>query len=99
MIVTATRIRIQGITGLIRFFRLVIKVRQQVDQAEGLVFVKTRGFTTLTGWESLQAMQAFRDTGAHLVAMQNVSRIGSARVVTWESELVPSWDEARSRLA
>jgi len=63
-----------------------------------LHFMKFRGLRTLTGWESRQAMQAFRNSGAHLEAMKHIKTIGKAKSITWETRTEPVWDEARKIL-
>lgn len=98
MIVSATRIRIKGLAGWFRFFRIIGKIRSQLDAAEGLRFAKFRGLMTLTGWENRAAMQAFRNQGAHLEAMRNTRNIGIATVVSWESAHEPTWQEAEAKL-
>lgn len=98
MIVSATRIRIRGLAGWFRFFRIIGRIRRQLDAAEGLRFAKFRGLTTLTGWDSRAAMQAFRNQGAHLEAMRNTRTIGIATVVTWECTHEPDWAEAEEQL-
>ena len=98
MIVTATQIQLKGLVGFLRFFIHVRKVRAQLDQADGLRFVRTRGLRTLTGWESRDAMKAFRNSGHHLDAMRNIRRVGRARSITWETETEPDWNEALEKL-
>ena len=98
MIVTATQIQVRGLKGLFWFFRTAGKVKEQLAQAEGVCFVKLRGFCTLTGWESEGAMKAFRNHGAHGEAMKRAKRIGRTKSVTWESASEPDWQEAVEKL-
>jgi len=98
LIVTATQLKVRGLIGLFRFFTRMGAIRRQVACADGVLFVKLRGFHTLTGWESIEAMKAFRNTGAHLDAMKNLTAIGRAKSATWETSHEPTWDEAMRRL-
>lgn len=99
MIVTATQIEIKSIAGFLRFFPHVVKIRKQLGKCEGLVFIKFNGLRTLTGWQSPEAMKAFRNSGHHLDAMKNVRRIGKAKSITWEAQSEPDWHAAREKLA
>ena len=61
--------------------------------------IKFNGLRTLTGWQSLEAMKVFRNSGHHLDAMRNVKKIGKAKSITWEAQSEPDWHEAREKLA
>jgi hypothetical protein len=98
MIVTATQIKIRSITGLIRFVPMLRKIRHQLSNVDGLVFIKFNGLRTLTGWESHDAMKAFRNNGHHLVAIKNVKYIGKTKSITWEAQSEPDWHEAKEKL-
>ena len=98
MIVTATQIKIKSIAGLFRFFPRVRNIRDQLSNVDGLVFVKIKGLRTLTGWESREAMKAFRNKDHHLAAMINVKFIGKAKSITWEAQTEPDWPEAKEKL-
>jgi hypothetical protein len=98
VIVTATELRISGLRGLFHFFTRIGAIRRQLAVAPGVLFVRFRGFRTLTGWESHEAMRSFRNSGAHLDAMKNLSTIGRAKSITWEAPQPPTWAEARTRL-
>ena len=98
MVVAATEIKIKGIRGYIRFFLSVRKIVKQLQQANGLLFVKTKGLKTLTGWSDYDSMKIFRNSGPHLAAMKNIKKIGEGKSVTWETESEPDWQEAISRL-
>ena len=98
MIVTATQIRLKGIIGFLRFFPRVIRIKRQLSNIDGLIFMKFNGLCTLTGWDSHDDMLAFRNSSHHLDAMKNIKFIGKTRSVTWESEGEPSWEEAKTKL-
>lgn len=98
MIVTATHIKIKNIVGFFRFIPRVKNIRVQLSKAEGLLFVKFNGFRTLTGWESYEALKAFRNNSHHLDAMKNVKYMGKSKSITWEAEVEPDWKEAIEKL-
>lgn len=98
MIISATHLRISGIVGYIRFIFYVRKVMKQLDAAEGLLFVKFKGSRTVSGWESQEAMDAFRNKGTHLESMKNIRKMGRPKSTSWESELEPDWKQAQERL-
>lgn len=98
MIVSATQLKVTSLFGLLRFIPVAKNTRLQLDQVEGLVFAKVKGFYTLTGWENREAMKSFRNSGHHLEAMKTLKRIGKAKSVTWETDSEPDWKEAKARL-
>lgn len=98
MIVTATQLQLKDIGAFFRFLIRIRKISAQVKRATGLVFVKTKGFKTLSGWKDYEAMKNFRNSGPHLEAMQNIHKMGTGKSVTWESDVVPTWQEAEERL-
>jgi heme-degrading monooxygenase HmoA len=100
MLATATQMKIEGVKGLFLFFVHLYRVKKQLDGCPGLVSLALNPrFQTLSVWESEAAMKAFRNSGAHLAAMKATRKMGRAKVVTWETAEVPSWREARQRLA
>ena len=98
MVISATEIKIKGIQGYIRFFLSVRKIVKQLQQADGLIFVKTKGLKTLTGWSDYDSMKNFRNNGPHLDAMKNIKKMGEGTSVTWEAESEPDWQEAITKL-
>jgi hypothetical protein len=98
MFITATQIRITKVLGVFYFVPMVVKVRGQLDETNGLLFVKFNGLRTLTCWESYEDMLAFRNNGHHLNAMKNLKKMGKTRSVSWESEQEPGWSEVKTKL-
>ncbi len=93
MIIAYTELNINKLSGYIHFFKIIGAIKKQLDESEGLVFIKFRWFKTLTGWESYDAMKKFRNHGPHLEAMKDSANIGVARVVTWKADDIPDWKE------
>lgn len=99
MVVSATEIKLKGFQGYIRFFLSVRRIVKQLRQADGLIFVKTKGLRTLSGWSDYDSMKKFRNSGPHLDAMRNIKNIGVGKSATWEASSEPSWQEAKKRLS
>lgn len=99
MIVTTTQIYPKSIWVIIPLILHIMRVRKQLKTARGLLKLDfASGWTTLSAWESMDDLKAFRNAGAHLAAMRATRRIGTARTVTWEAERLPTWEEVRERL-
>ena len=98
MIVTATQIKINFPFGFLRFIPRLIKIRRQLNQSDGLLFVRFNGARTLTGWKDIDAMKAFRNNDHHLDAMKNIKKIGKAKSISWETPSEPDWHEAIEKL-
>lgn len=57
-----------------------------------------RNYQTLTVWESKETMLAFRNKGAHLLAMKISNKLGKGHAIGWECQNYPSWEEGEKRL-
>ena len=79
MIVTATQIKVASLLGLYRFIYNAISINKQLFEHSGIVFIRLKGFRTLSGWSSLEAMKDFRNSGAHLEAMKNLKKLDSPK--------------------
>ena len=55
-------------------------------------------YSTVTHWESKEAMLAFRNSGAHLKAMKLSAKMGHGIATGWETEQFIDRKEALSRL-
>jgi hypothetical protein len=99
MVVSATQIKLKGLSGYVRFFLSIRKISKQVQKADGLFFVKTKGFMTLTGWKDYESMKEFRNSGPHLEAMKNIKKMGVGKSATWEASSEPTWQEAEKMLS
>ena len=98
MVITATQIKIKSILGFIRFIPRIRNIKSQLSKIDGLLFVEFNGLRTLTGWESFEAMRAFRSNGHHLDAMKNIKHIGKSKSITWEAESKPNWNHVKEKL-
>ena len=81
------------------FAMLSLRSIHQAKNSHGLIVIKIRlrDFRTLTVWENLEDMQAFRNSRSHLKAMKNSDTLGFNRSHTWYTEHIPDWSEAIAR--
>ena len=102
MHISITGLKPKGILGFVRFWMHAIPSFNQAKNAKGIVFCevkKIQGFQcTLTGWESKDLMLDFMRSGNHLKAMKVFPKIASGKVYGFESDTIPSWEEAFERL-
>ena len=96
--ISITGLKPKGVIGFFKFWRLAIPSFQQAQKAEGNTFCEVKrmnGFQcTLTAWESREAMLNYLRSGAHLVAMKSFSKIATGRTYGFESESIPTWEDA-----
>lgn len=100
MIVSTTKFRLKSLSLYIQFFVDTYRVVKQVKCAGGIVHMRMNpvSLRTITVWQTSEDLLAFRNSGAHLHAMKKSRSFGEISSVTWESEVVPSWSEAKERL-
>ena len=51
---------------------------------------------TFTVWETKKHMMAYRSSPAHLRAMKRMPQIGAGKVYGYETDFIPSWEDAYS---
>jgi hypothetical protein len=98
MYISITGLKPKGIISFFRFWRLAIPSFAQAQTANGILFsqVKRKGDfqCTLTAWESRDHMLHFMRSGAHLKAMKAFHQIATGRTYGYESQSIPSWEDA-----
>ena len=98
--VVVTRLRLSRLRHLPRFLSLSKRIREQLATADGLLDFRVSGFTTVSLWDSIDAIHAFRSSGAHKEAMAQTRRITRWVIADrFDGDALPSHDEARARLA
>lgn len=100
MIIVVTSIKLRSLFGFFRLSYQGLKIMRQTRQQKGFVSMKNTGFGymhyTLSAWESLEAMQNFARSGAHLESMQYSAKLSTEiRTYTYEGSALPSWAEAK----
>jgi len=98
MYVSVTGLKPKGLIGWIRFWILTIPASKDAQKAEGIIhcaFNSRNGYQhTLTVWKSKVHMLGYLSSPAHLKAMKNFSNIGSGKVYGYETDTMPSWENA-----
>ena len=104
MLIVATELHVKNLWKFIPFVRHSIRSNKQAKEAAGClhVWVGNKGWRigyTLTAWENKEAMLQYRNSGAHKIAMQQISKLSKQyKTLVWEAENIPTWKEAKSRL-
>ena len=100
MHVSITCLKIKGFLGWLRFWALSLRVLTFARNAKDIVFcdVKSKhGYKyTLTVWKNKESMLQFKNSEIHRKAMDLIPNIGQGSVFGYETNRVPSWDEALS---
>lgn len=98
MHISITGLKPKGIYGFFRFWTLAIPSFVEAKSAKGNLYSavkKINGFQcTLSAWESRDAMLVFMKNGVHLKAMKSFHSIATGRTYGYESDTIPSWEEA-----
>ncbi|MGL5943142.1 MAG: hypothetical protein ACRC2S_22815 [Waterburya sp.] len=100
MIASSTKYTLKELPAFLMFAILSLKSINQAHNSQGLVAIKirVRDLRTLTVWENMENMKAFRNSKAHLKAMQDSDKLGFNKSCTWKTEHIPSWSEAIARI-
>lgn len=99
--VSVTGLQVKSVWHLPLFFRYAIKSITQAQAAAGNIDTRT-GYRngvrhTLTIWEDKISMLRFMRAGAHAEAMKATNELSvpeSTKVYGYESDTIPTWDEA-----
>lgn len=98
MHISITGLKPKGILSYIKFWMLAIPTFRQAQTAAGNKHHSVKNIQgyqcTLTAWENKDAMLAFMRSGPHLKAMKAFHKIATGRTYGYESETIPSWEEA-----
>ena len=100
MIISTTKFKLKKLSLYGQFFIDTYRVVKQVKKAGGAVHLKINPISlrTITVWKTREQMLKFRNSGAHLHAMKKSKSFGEITSVTWESDVIPTWQEAIARL-
>ena len=102
MYVSVTGVKPKGLFGWIRFWTFAIPASKDAQKAEGILHCALNSLNgyqhTLTVWKSKEHMLGYLTSPAHLKAMKNLSKIGSGKVYGYETNSIPSWEDAFTEL-
>lgn len=104
--ISITRLELRGYRFLPSFFLHTFRSQKQLVATPGYLAGGTgmeslRAFWTITSWQSLDAMRAFRNAGAHMNAMCRVIDICCAAAYAhWEQDTteLPTLAQAHARM-
>ena len=98
MYVSITGLKATNLMGWIRFWVLTIPAFKAGQGAAGNLFCEAKGRNgwqhTLTVWQTKEDMLTYKRSSKHIKAMKVFSQIAEGKVYGYESETMPSWDEA-----
>lgn len=101
MIISVTGLKTKGVFSYLRFWLLAVPAFRQAQQAKGNLFCQTKSIEgvqhTLTAWKSRKHVKHYVLSGAHRKAMGQFAKIATGAIITFESDDIPSWDEAHAR--
>ncbi len=102
MYISITGLKLKTSFKIFLFLRHAIPSFMQSKKSTGNISSDTKtkdGIRyTLSVWDSKEAMLAFKNSGAHKMAMKAFPRIATGKTFGYESDTVPDWDEAMALL-
>ncbi len=103
MIINVTSIRLRSLWKFFPLSYQALGISVQAKNHKGFIKMKNRGFGymhyTLTAWESMEDLQAFARSGAHLESLKKSSRLAiEIRTFSYPSEEFPKWSTAQKTL-
>jgi hypothetical protein len=100
--ISLTGLKPKGFFAYFRFWLLAIPSFRQAQTALGNLYCDVKKVQeyqcTITAWESRELMLNFMRSGAHLKAMKAFHQIAIGPTYGYESETIPSWEEAYALL-
>jgi hypothetical protein len=98
MHISLTALKPKGLISYFKFWLLAIPSFQEAKKAEGNLFCEVKNIDgnqcTITAWESRDHMLKFMRSGVHLKAMKAFSKIATGKSYGYESEEIPTWEQA-----
>jgi len=104
--ISITRLELRGLRFLPSFFLHTSRSQKQLVAAPGYLaggtmFESLRAYWTVTAWQDADAMKAFRNGGAHMLAMRRLIDICCAAAYAhWQQDTteLPPPDEVHRRM-
>ena len=102
MHISITGLKTKGILGFIQFWALAIPSFTEAKTAKGNLYADVKRINgyqcTLTAWENREMMLAFMRSSVYLKEMKTFISIAAGKTFGYESDTIPSWEEAFSLL-
>jgi hypothetical protein len=98
MYISLTGLKPKNFWSYLKFWTLAIPSFAQAQSSKGNFSVsakRIKGYQcTVTSWESREVMLEFMRSGAHFEAMKQFHKIATGRTYGYESDTVPTAEEA-----
>jgi len=98
MYVSVTGLKTKNLYASMKFWLLTIPAFRAAQKADGILLCENnsgKGYKhTLTVWETKAHMLAYVRSPKHMKAMRAFPSIASGRLLSYESDFIPTWDEA-----
>jgi len=98
MYVSVTGLKTNNLYASMKFWLLTIPAFRAAQKADGILVCKNTSRSgyqhTLTVWETKTHMLAYARSPKHMKAIRAFPSIAIGRLLGYESDIVPSWDEA-----
>ena len=95
---SVTGLKTNNLYASMKFWLLTIPAFREAQKAEGILLCENKsrnGYQhTLTVWKTKAHMLAYLRSPKHMKAMRAFPSIAIGRLLSYESDAVPSWDEA-----
>jgi Domain of unknown function (DUF3291) len=105
MIIVATELHVRSFRYFFEFALFSVRSLKLAKKSTGCIKAEAansgwRIGYTLTVWDNKEMMLQFRNSGAHKKAMSKIRKLSHRyKTLRWESNQMPGWEEAKSRLA
>ena len=105
MICSVTHLKLKSIWSFPLFIFLNFFAFRQLNKVDGLIdfssnATSSKDFWTKSVWKDRESMLNYVNNGAHLKAMKafpKVADLYESKVMSWDCEEIPDWDEAMER--
>ena len=98
MYISITGIKPRNFFSTIRFWFFTIPTFRAAQKSEGNLFCVAKKidsyYHTITAWKNRDMMMKYLTGKAHSKAMKNFNLIGIGSTYGYESDQIPSWEEA-----
>jgi len=104
VIVSVSELQPKSFWKLRSFLSVSQKIAQESKLSKGNkhTALNARGllkFYTITAWETIDDLTAFRNSGLHKEAMMKTMHYSkSVKNLRWESDIIPAWKEVYEKL-